>query len=535
MRCNHLVLPTCLLFILPSFAIASWFEEAKVNVQALASGLMTPDSNEIEIAKAQPFPTQMLGQSAANKDNVQGRYSYFIESIFHSQMLVFETGLAHPQSLLLVHGLGQLGMQDWQDVVPELAKHYHIIAIDLPGFGLSGIPDGRYSPTHYAQVLDEVIARYAKDSVIVMGHSMGGAVSLRFAAMYPNKLERLILVDAAGILEKTAFIKHISGLSIDDMGQNEVSEPSVATENTPSFALPEVLQTKWVQMKDLSGSLIEMGSLNVRATDFLQHSDLSWDLLVAPTPNLNAALSLVEEDFSEEISQLKVPTHVIWGAEDQVAPLRTAKVLRARLPDVSVQIIDHAGHVPMKSHTDAFLSGFEAALSDSTDFHITETHVAEKRWDQFNANTASIDHSAILVCDHENNKSYSGHFKTVNINACSNIQLKNMTTDTLIITDSLVAIENLMIHGSELALKATESVITITNANIHADKGLLLSGSRLDLAGVSINAQGFAIKAEVHSQVLMSVSDIKSVHYQGWAQGGFELEGQTLSSVLLAR
>lgn len=526
MRFYHLVLPAFLLFTLPFFSIASWFDEAKSNVQAVASGLITPDEPHIDIAKAEPFPIQMLGQTLSNKDKVQGEYSYFIESVFHSQMLVFETGVEHKQSLLLVHGLGQLGMQDWQDVVPELAKRYHIIAIDLPGFGLSGVPEGRYSPTHYAQVLEEVIAHYAQENVTVMGHSMGGAVSLRFAAMYPDKLERLVLVDAAGILAKTAFIKHISGLSIDDMGQRNHSD-AVDNDDTLSVGLPSVLQTKWAQVKDLSGSFIEMGSLNDRATGFLQASDLSWDLLVSSSPNLNAALSLVEEDFSEAISKLKVPTHVIWGGQDSVAPIRTAKVLGARLPDVSMQIIDEAGHVPMKSHTDAFLFGFKVAVQPSN----TAVLISPQ------PNLPVID--AItppehLVCNNENNQTYSGQYTTVTMNGCSNIQLNDLTAESLIITDSLVAIENLTINNSELALQVTESVITLTNANIHADKGLLLSGSRLDLAGASINAQDFAIKANERSKVIMSVSDIKSAQYQGWVQGGFELEGQTLSHVLLA-
>ena len=140
---------------------------------------------------------------------------------------------------------------------------------------------------------------------------------------------------------------------------------------------------------------------------------------------------------------------------------------------------------------------------------------------------------AVLNCDHENNQTYSGAFKTVTINGCSNIQLQDVITEVIIIKDSLVAIENLTINANQLAFEATESVVMITNAHIQGDTGLQLSGSRLDLAGVSIQAQGFAIKADTHSQVLMSVSDIQSSHYQGWVQGGFELEQQTLASALL--
>jgi len=101
-------------------------------------------------------------------------YSYFQEPIFDSKIAILQTGMQHKQSILLVHGLGQLGMKDWYSTIPFLAKKYHIIAIDLPGFGYSEKPSGRYSPTNYALILNAVVETFSKQKLNVIGHSMGG-------------------------------------------------------------------------------------------------------------------------------------------------------------------------------------------------------------------------------------------------------------------------------------------------------------------------------------------------------------------------
>lgn len=100
--------------------------------------------------------------------------------MFNSSMLVLEVGDKQAPPLLLVHGLGVLGMQDWFSIIPELSKNYYIVAIDLPGFAHSQSPDGRYSPRNYAKVLAEVVDYYMTKPPSVVGHSMGGRCEFIF-------------------------------------------------------------------------------------------------------------------------------------------------------------------------------------------------------------------------------------------------------------------------------------------------------------------------------------------------------------------
>ena len=111
-------------------------------------------------------------------------------------------------TLFLVHGLGTNGMRDWYTVLAPLAEHRRVVMFDLPGFGHSAQANVKYGPARYAAVLSRVIARYGPGPVDVIGHSMGGAISLFHAASYPEQVRRLIVVDAAGILHRDAWAAH---------------------------------------------------------------------------------------------------------------------------------------------------------------------------------------------------------------------------------------------------------------------------------------------------------------------------------------
>ena len=98
--------------------------------------------------------------------------SYFDEPVFNSKVAVLEAGNKHNPPVILIHGLGQLGMKDWFSVIPILEKNYHVIAIDLPGFGLSAAAKGRFLPTNYAHVIATISEQYSNEKAIVLGHSI---------------------------------------------------------------------------------------------------------------------------------------------------------------------------------------------------------------------------------------------------------------------------------------------------------------------------------------------------------------------------
>src|SRR5579872_4480736 len=134
------------------------------------------------------------------------------EDVFGGQLYVVTAGPARgapaAPPLVLVHGLGELGVRDFYPLLPALTRGRLVILFDLPGFGRSGRANAEYTPDRYAAVLSRVIARYADGPVDVLGHSMGGAIALSHAANYPQQVRRLVVVDAAGILNHEALLAH---------------------------------------------------------------------------------------------------------------------------------------------------------------------------------------------------------------------------------------------------------------------------------------------------------------------------------------
>ena len=111
---------------------------------------------------------------------------------------------------------------------------------------------------------------------------------------------------------------------------------------------------------------------------------------------------------------------------------------------------------------------------------------------------------------------------------CDNIRLINISTDRLLIKDSVVDIENLSFSNKDNRIEFDESVVTITNADISGHNTMFINGSRLDMAGVSIKATGDAVMIGNGSRISVSLSDINSPKYKGVVHGAFYLSNQPL-------
>jgi pimeloyl-ACP methyl ester carboxylesterase len=100
------------------------------------------------------------------------------------------------KAVLLIHGLGASTFS-FRHTIPELAQRYRVIALDLKGFGYSARPQSDYSLTAQAALVRQVMDRLGVERAAVVGHSMGGAVAMRLALGYPERVSRLVLVASA--------------------------------------------------------------------------------------------------------------------------------------------------------------------------------------------------------------------------------------------------------------------------------------------------------------------------------------------------
>jgi pimeloyl-ACP methyl ester carboxylesterase len=416
------------------------------------------------------------------------------DPVFGSDMLVVQAGMQHPQTLVLVHGLGQNGFTDWIGVIPQLAQRYHVVSFDFPGFGYSAAPNGKYSPTNYARVLDGVISRHANGRATIVAHSLGGAVALRYASNSPAKLDKLVLVDAAGILHRTAFVKYSARLPI-------------SVEQMPAF-----LKDRVARIKDFGNEAVEKIFSNPDPTRLLGANETIWGSVMGNRTNVNAGMALVEEDFSADIPKLQTPTWILWGEADSVAPLRTGQMLAYRLPRAQLLTMPGVEHTPMEPATaQIFLPLLERALAGDPQPAALPEPPGGVLSD--------------VRCTGETDRLYSGHFREVIIQGCSAVKLQNLSAQRVVIIDSMVQMLNTRVrNASGSALEVVNSELIATAGEFSGDVAISADKARLDLAGIRMDARKTAVTIKRFTRVVGSSTEIRSPAYTGTWQGSQEIE-----------
>ena len=120
-------------------------------------------------------------------------------TIFGAKIRYLEAGDAAKPTVILLHGLGAQA-ETWQFNIPALAANYHVIAPDQVGFGKSDKPFLKYRVGTYADFLDKFMSELKIEKAHLVGNSMGGWVAGLMAIKYPNRVEKIVLADAAGLV-----------------------------------------------------------------------------------------------------------------------------------------------------------------------------------------------------------------------------------------------------------------------------------------------------------------------------------------------
>lgn len=479
----------------PLFAVALCLALAPVAaVRAQAAPAAPPSGAQAPKPPACTYCKEALVTVDALRAKLPREWTFTIErdAAFRGDLLVVQAGRANAQTLLFVHGLGQNAFTDWIDTMKVVARHYHVIAVDLPGYGYSASPLGKYSPRNYARVLQDVLARHAKGPAIVVGHSMGGAVALRLASDYPASVSKLVVVDAAGLLHRTTFVKH------------------TATEPFGIETLPGVAKDPVERMKDLGRAAVEkVFGLPSDPTRVLRQSDIAWELILRNRTNVNAALALVDEDFTAAIYTLPQPVQLIWGEADTIAPLRTGRVLARRLPYSQLRTLPGVGHTPMETAFERFMKALGDALASSP---APSTKVPPLPGD------------TDLACNGQVDREYTGNYRAVVIENCTAVRLVNVSAERIVVRNSIVQLVNVRATGTDVALDAVNSEVIVTASDFSGEIAVRADNSRLDLAGVSLLALDTPVEVKRRSRVIASLSEVHSPGYNGYWHGASEIE-----------
>jgi pimeloyl-ACP methyl ester carboxylesterase len=391
--------------------------------------------------------------------------SYWLNSPdFGTPVFLADTGALSAPVILLVHGLGQNGLRDWLAIIPTLEKHYRVILVDLPGFANSPSPKAKLSPTAYADLLHFIKPYFSSKPIFVVGHSMGGAVTLRYTQRYPENINQAALIDAAGILQRTAFVKHS------------------ATDRLPTNPqiMPNGLLSYAVGLQDFSNNLIEKMLRLPDPTTLLGKSEMAWGATLQRFPNVNAALSLTEEDFSSAIHAQSKTIFILWGGKDLVAPLRTGQLLAANLSSSDLTIIEEAGHVPMASHSAEVAQWLIKKLGNSTSPSLAATQTTLETQTAQEEAPAPQDYT----CEHSSGTTLRGHYARITLKECTAVLLENVIADELIAIESVAEIQNSQFSNHQTSMSVNTSVIMMTGGAVAGT--VKLDKARIDFAGVDL-------------------------------------------------
>jgi pimeloyl-ACP methyl ester carboxylesterase len=415
-----------------------------------------------------------------------------VEPVSNGNVFVYEAGSNNQVSVVLIHGVGDEGSRIWGHIIPELAQRYQVITFDLPGFGRSSKQNILYSPPLYAEFVRWVVERYTNGRpLIVVGHSLGAGVALCHAALYPENLQRLILVDASGVIHRQALSQHmvanISG------GQSGLAK-------LPSQLLGEILENSL-------GSL-ESNSSSEWVDRILTSPGLRENVLGADSQKI-AGLALANFDFSTLLEQIKVPAVIIWGSNDPVTPIRTGKLLTHVLKRTQFFVVPGAGHNPVLEKTEHFNRLLQKALV---------TKAWKSPWTSPKKTSREVDLSR------KHNLTITGHYTSIKLSHCGNIILKDVETESLeILHCDDIVIENSRVTGKEFALNTVGSRIQMTGVHLRGETGIVVSGCVLDMAGVKITGDKAAVSVRNGSKLLFSVSKVRSPFNTGHVHGSYEV------------
>ncbi|MEW6490093.1 MAG: alpha/beta hydrolase [Thermodesulfobacteriota bacterium] len=414
------------------------------------------------------------------------------EPVFGGKVFVFQAGVERPETAVLIHGLGPSASADWALLIPALIERFHVVAFDLPGFGRSSGGNHLYSPAAYAQLVHWLTERYAKGPVIVIGHSLGAAVALRFAAEHPHAVRRMVLSDVAGVLHRVAFLEHT--YRIEPSGDRAETSYSRRYQRQLNRVLRKVI--------------LRMDRLPLEAETVLASPALRR-LVLGGSPRKIAAMALIQEDFSKSLAAIRVPVRLLWGAEDEIAPLRTAQVLLHALSDVRLDIIAGAGHAPMLDVPEVFLGAVLAALVSPPDApRFSAPPPSTARWG---------------VCAGQEGVRFEGDYEEIAVEDCLGVSIVGVKARSIRIARSKVRIERTSVAGAIVGLNVSNSSVVATALAVRAETALVASRSHLDLAGVSLEGTAAAARSSDRAVLVFSVSRVASPHGRGRVHGVHDL------------
>jgi len=236
--------------------------------------------------------------------------------------------------VILIHGFAA-NKFTWRYLAPELAKTHKVYLLDLKGFGKSPKPDdSAYTIVDQARLVLKFIDENKLSHLSIVGHSYGGGVALICALLLEreglHKLDKLVLLDSVAYRQEIPlFIELLATPILGSLVANTLPE---------NIQVRNVLEKAYYNDSLITDEIVEAYSEPLKDKN-------------AISAMLATAHSIIPSNIdviSLEYANLKVPTKLVWGRDDEIVPLKIGEKLNKSIHESTLDVIDACGHIPQE-------------------------------------------------------------------------------------------------------------------------------------------------------------------------------------------
>lgn len=266
-------------------------------------------------------------------DELENKYSTpeskFVK-VMGMDVHVRETGRGTP--LILLHGFAST-LHTWGSWQARFSERFRVISLDLPGSGLTG-PNavGEYSQDYMLTFLDEFLRTMKVDTCYLVGNSMGGELAWRYALLHPERVKKLVLIDAAGWprspdelpmairLARTPYLRDL----FPYIGLRALTAKSLSEVYVDQSKVTDSLIDRYYQLQRRPGNRAAM----IQRINSIRFTN------------------------TDKLASLKMPVFILWGDTDNWIPLKHAYQFQKAIPNSKLVVFANTGHVPQEEAPD---------------------------------------------------------------------------------------------------------------------------------------------------------------------------------------
>ena len=214
------------------------------------------------------------------------------------------------ETVFLLHGWGGQ-IASFKPVFDFLSQKFKVYAIDFPGFGQSVQPKEVWGVRDYAEMINKLFEALGVQKATLIGHSFGGRVAIVFSAEYPEKVNKVVLIDSSGLVKKKTMKYYYKVYSFKLLKKIYL------------MFIP-----KNVQEQALEKFYTKYGSADYKSAGTLR----------------NIFVKVVNEDLRAYMPKIKASTLLVWGENDQDTPVSFGEYMKKAIPDAGLVVLKDAGH-----------------------------------------------------------------------------------------------------------------------------------------------------------------------------------------------